>query len=613
MVCDPTRTDFTKRTLRHWHRADFYGRALRIGVLTAIFSSIALWSVWPMPRSIGSKVITSQEGIATVPLFNAWTIAWNAHSLRSGVQNYWHAPIFHPLQNSFALSEPQPAALVVAPVVWWWQSPIAAYNVYLLLSLVLNGLFTIRLMRTIGTGWIPSIVASVAMVQHPLLLLQADVVQLMPIWGILWTLTSLVRLREAVVESPIAAITDCSNAVGEANTNLTTLVSKRQGVLFRGLETGVAFGAVFATAVHHGLFLTLLLALTGILIVPWRQFWHWVPGALVALVVAAMLITPLAIPIIRVMKEHSFKRNEDVVAQLSTRAASFLVEPETALLKTHIVNREGLWHMSPGTIRMILAAVAVGLTMLSGFRRHLSICIFLVTFAGVALLLSLGVNLQPAGWKVWVTISQHMPGFSQVRNVFRFAYFFQIVVIVLASLGLSQLLELGNRWWAGRGCTKWIGHGMLVALASLIMFEVPPPTLRLSEVWKPRSEEWTEFVTSHLQHGNGVLIMPYAQGSSVGDFEVTSRWMVATVLDDIPMINGYSGFFPAAHFELQKLIQSHGLSGATLPFLSESKVQFVIAPAQSLPVWPRPLGHGFALVPVFSDSSGMQVLELRRE
>src|SRR5690606_18272581 len=88
--------------------------------------------------------------VVTVPLFNAWTIWWNCDRLAHGFRGYWDAPIFFPEQQTFAFSEPQPATLMVAPVLWGSGSPILAYNAYLWLSLLLNGLVTLWLLKSLG-------------------------------------------------------------------------------------------------------------------------------------------------------------------------------------------------------------------------------------------------------------------------------------------------------------------------------------------------------------------------------------------------------------------------------------------------------------------------------
>ena len=553
-----------------WLHAGQRGVWVRFVSLVAIFGAVSIWSVWPMPQNMGSQIPTSKEGIATVPLFNAWTIAWNAHCAARGMSGYWDAPIFHPLKGTFAFSEPQPATLVVAPAIWWLRSPAIAYNVYMLLSLTLNGLFTVNLMRTLRAGWIASVVAGVAMIQHPLMHLQIDVVQLMPVWGILWTLASLIRLREAAAcVPPNLSITPIEDTRRQDS-------RIRRSVILHGIETALAFASVFAVSVHHGLFLSLLLAATGLLIVPWRNFLRWLSGAVPATLLAAGLLLPLLLPVSRVMQEHSFERRESLVAQLSIKPVDYLVEPNTALIKCHIVASEGRWQMSPGWTRLSLALFAIGVCILPKYRSRSVEVGFLAAVAIVAFLLSLGVNLQVGKWNVWMTLSHFVPGVSQVRSAFRFAYFVQIVVIVLAAIGLDWLWNCFRCQRHARSLSQWFIGVVLVTLASMTMFELPPAVVQLAGVPKILGSEWTSFVKSNLKDGNGVLLLPYVHGATVRDFDVTTRWMLRNVRDEIPMINGYSGFFPESHFRLQKAIEADPYSDETLRLLFDSKIQFVI-------------------------------------
>jgi hypothetical protein len=57
----------------------------------------------------------------------------------------------------------------------------------------------------------------------------------------------------------------------------------------------------------------------------------------------------------------------------------------------------------------------------------------------MAVLLSLGTRLVIGTWQPWWTLAKIIPGLAQVRNVYRFAYFFQLVIVLLGSLGLWRL------------------------------------------------------------------------------------------------------------------------------------------------------------------------------
>ena len=105
----------------------------------SFFLLLAVASTWPLGSRIGSAIPKGTERVATVPLFNQWTIWWNADRAGRMFDGYWNAPIFVPSDHSFALSEAQPTTVLVAPVVWISGSRTLGYNAYLLCMLTLNG------------------------------------------------------------------------------------------------------------------------------------------------------------------------------------------------------------------------------------------------------------------------------------------------------------------------------------------------------------------------------------------------------------------------------------------------------------------------------------------
>lgn len=72
----------------------------------AVYFLLALIFTWPLARHIASGIPMGTETVATVPLFNLWTLWWNADRLGALYQGYWDAPIFYPLEGVFAFSEP---------------------------------------------------------------------------------------------------------------------------------------------------------------------------------------------------------------------------------------------------------------------------------------------------------------------------------------------------------------------------------------------------------------------------------------------------------------------------------------------------------------------------
>ncbi|MFO1000075.1 MAG: hypothetical protein U0936_07050 [Planctomycetaceae bacterium] len=194
-----------------------------------LFSLFALRPVIPNPSE---TLLVRNNHLLTVPLFNAWALWWNSLSARHGFRDYWNAPIFFPTEGAFTFSEPQPATLAVAPVIWFGGSPVLAYNVYFLISLILNGLVTWWVLIRRKCTPVQAMIGGGMMIWLPVSLRQFEVLQLVPVWPILWMWHSLDRHRQAPCPRSAAAI-------------------------------AMAAIATFASSVHHGLFAMVSLAFAG--------------------------------------------------------------------------------------------------------------------------------------------------------------------------------------------------------------------------------------------------------------------------------------------------------------------------------------------------------------
>ena len=57
---------------------------------------VALATTWPLVLHIGHRVPLGDEDVATVPLFNLWSLRWTATTLPLHPSRWWDAPIFWP-------------------------------------------------------------------------------------------------------------------------------------------------------------------------------------------------------------------------------------------------------------------------------------------------------------------------------------------------------------------------------------------------------------------------------------------------------------------------------------------------------------------------------------
>lgn len=514
-----------------WRRGSLFFHKWQTGVLLLLFLTAALCSVAPVLPEFRSCVPAPAGGVRTVPLFNVWTIIWNSVQLEERFARFWDAPIFFPEPRSFAFSEPQPATLILAPLQPHRRDPALAFNVWLVASLTCNGLFAARLLKCLGVPPLFMAAAGTGMVLHPLVHHQLDSAQLVPLWPSVWTITALVQLRQAA----------CATDIGWGR------------ALLRGLEAGVAFCCAAACALHHALFLALLLLLTGWLLIPMSQLRRWLPGAVAGAVVSLSLV-PMVLVIRSVLSDPEYVREEALITQLSAEPIDFARTSANAPFNLTSLRGRGFFPLNPGWIRLTAAAAAClgcfgGLIALSSEQR--AALRFLIAFAVIAAFLAMGTRLHVGSWKVWSFLADSIPGFAQVRSPFRFGYFFQAAVLFLG--GIGGAFCCGLRIFENRVVLR---RGLAGLLALILGAEVLPGKLQLVGVPDPgRPADWVDEVQRRLPPEHGLLILPAAPASGAAAYEETTRWMIRCTASGIPLVNGYSGFFPASHYDLQKRLQ----------------------------------------------------------
>jgi hypothetical protein len=277
------------------------GNAFRHSLLLCLLWLIAAWITWPMVTQIDIAVPTSPNHPGTVPLFNAWIMWWNAESLSHGLKNYWNAPIFYPQPGALAFSEPQPLTLLLAPCVWWFQSPTVAYNLYLMATLVLNGWLTAWLLRQLDCLTITQVLGGVAMLLHPLAVRHLEAVQLLALWPSLWLIGIVLQLHH-------------------------------QPSWRGGAKLGMAYLLLGSACLHHALFFALTLLLCGGLAVPWSRISALAPSLALAALMVSLTLGPMVWHMHRIHRAHEVVRDPEVVASLSATLASWLSWPAAGSL-----------------------------------------------------------------------------------------------------------------------------------------------------------------------------------------------------------------------------------------------------------------------------------------
>ncbi|MEM1206566.1 MAG: hypothetical protein AAGN66_25250 [Acidobacteriota bacterium] len=532
---------------------------LRWTAVALAFAAGAVALTWPLAVSLDG-VALGTERVATVPLFNLWTLAWNVESLGRGFEGYWQAPIFHPTADAFAFSEPQPVlGMLAAALCSFGLSIVAAYGLLLIASLARNGLLTAVLLRRVGLGWSPSILGGALVLVLPFTHQQLGVLQLVPLGGVLLFALAVLSFAEA---------------------------PKLTSGLGLGAGLALAYGLSAQVAVFGGLAAT-----------P-AALWLWWPHrrerrAWIALAAGVALFFALASPLLvaqlRGTSNEGFVRLAETMRKHSAKPAQYFEAPWPQLLPApgvETAERSSARAFWPGTLRVLLAFIAVALAWRSNRWRRPAVAGLLVLATSV--LLSFGGHLGAFGLSL-VDVLRALPGLGQIRNFFRFALFAQLAVALLAAGALHGVLEASRRRFGnGPGMQRAAAFVPAAVLALLAVFEMRPAPGPIQPLPPPDRElPWLTFIEEETAVDDVLAFLPFPQGRKTADYAGTSQWMYWQQRHWRPMVNGYSGFFPSRFKALKETMKDFP-SAQSLAALKDTGVRYCIVPKFVIEASPPP-------------------------
>ena len=306
--------------------------AFRILELVVYFL-LALIITWPLARHIASGIPMGTETVATVPLFNLWTLWWNADRLGALHQGYWDAPIFYPLEGVFAFSEPQPltgfvAAFVSSPT----GSHVLAYNAVVLAALTLNGWMACQLLRAVRMSWLAALTGGAMVSCLPFIQQELGVLQLVSLGGVLATLHAIVRIAE-------------------------------RPSLRRGVALAVAFAATSLMCGYYALSLSVLVLLGGGWLLADRlKEWETWKALGVALFVGLAILVPVTGQQLRIAERYELERSASTASRFSASWEHYGQTPWPQLVPAPGVDtakRPGERAFWPGTVKVCLALAGI--------------------------------------------------------------------------------------------------------------------------------------------------------------------------------------------------------------------------------------------------------------
>jgi hypothetical protein len=472
----------------------------------------AILATWPLLPAIARALPLGTEHEATVPLFNLWTLWWDADRVPHGFQGLWNAPIFHPLEGTFTFSEPLLLQGVALSPLWWMGAPPALiYNLAILGTLICNGLATRSLARALGAAQNAALLVALAGVTLPYTAKVLGVLPVLPLFGTIWALAALIRFGKEGGWRPAALAV-------------------------------LSFAAQFLAGEQMALLSLPFLLVAGLAALAEQRFRMRSIAQLAALGIAgALALAPIAGTVSAFHEKYHFSRSEEVVAALSATPGDFATRPSSARIAfppredSYMGDTGGLF---PGFLLLGLGLAGAWLGWRQGERRLWIVCLLACVALGG--LLALGLNLRLGDWRPFAGLREVVPGLRTLRSPFRAAAISQALLAALAALALARLAS----WRGNTGRILALALGVLAAAENLASpgSLAPTPT-------SPRTA-WTAW----LREQPGKLIVahvPLPQGLHVSDYEVETWRMFAQIDHHRTLLNGYSGYFPSGYGTFQ--------------------------------------------------------------
>jgi hypothetical protein len=481
-------------------------------IVLGFFGLLAVVATWPLATHLGTA-IPSDLGD---PLLIAWVLGWDADRLKHAFHGLWDAPILFPYVKTLAFSEHfLGIAVWTAPLVWLrGGSPLVAYNVALMLSIVLAGSGAYLLGRELTGRRDAALVSGVAFAFCQARLPHTAHLQMLMIGWTPLMLWALHRYFAGASRSMLAAF--AFFWIEQTASNLYTLFLVVPPV---------------AAVVSYGL-------------------WHagerrWRRLGELAITGALMLATfaPVALVYRDVRERYGLRRSQQDVDNYSADLSAY--GHGSAEIVPHVAIAPVLFRQSakpagpegelfPGLTILVLSAGGLALVVLR--RRRFPPGVAYVASGMVALLLSLGA--APAAWgkslpvgALYRFLYAYAPGFDGLRVPSRFS---TMVYLTLAVLAGGAVLWLPKNRAATRA---GVAAAIVLMLLEGLPRSMPMPSMVDLERTNRAAYRWIRD-----RDQGPMLELP------IGDVDtslVAFRYQYLSLTHHQRIMNGRSGYYSA--------------------------------------------------------------------
>jgi hypothetical protein len=491
----------------------------RFARVVALFSVLTAVMTWPQVVRLTSDGWPHED-----VFFNMWRLGWVAHALATSPTHILDGNIFYPEPRTLTYSDAVLVeSLVAAPLLWTGVPIVLVHNLVLLAGIVLSaaGIWALVLGLTGSTA--SGITAGIVFAFVPYRFDHYMHLELQWTVWVPWVFWALHRTFET--KAP------------------------RDAVL-----VGVFTALQFMSSIYYGMFLVILLAVCALVLLcatPVGQFRAQLQALAIAAITSTVLTAPYLLPYAST-RDNVGPRSEDQISMFSARPSSYRAATNTNYLYGEQSIRIGRpeRRLFPGLLPLLLALV--GLLLYPPSKEAIA---YLIALA-VAFEMSFGLR----GY-IFSFLYQHIPAFDGLRAPARAAIFVMFFLALLAAFGQAALEKTFARP-VRRGLVLIIPLMLLceywVAPLPLIAYPTGPSPLY---VWLAK------------QPSGVVAEFPMPQINELSGNE--PRFEYLSTFHHMPLINGYSGYYPASYINrLERL--SKMPDERALQALLEERVRYVI-------------------------------------
>jgi hypothetical protein len=469
--------------------------ALRSPLVAVALFLVALTVLltWPQTLYLGTRIADHGD-----PFLSMWRLLWLEHALTGSAAHLFDGNIFYPHARTLAYSDATLIqGILAAPWLRAGVNPVLVYNILLLAGIAASGIGMFVLVRHL-TG------------SPDAALVSAAVFTLVP-----YRVEHFMHLElQWTIWMPLAFW--AVHRVFETG-------SVRGGVLL-----GTFLVLQMLSSMYYGAFLGMMVAALVLLLVLSEP--HRASAMMLPLGVGVLMVAAVGLAYAQPYMENARSlgvRNAAEVARFSAHASSYVTAPAQNWLwgwtSNHILFEGNELHLFPGLVAVALGACALA-------RKPRSLAWIYLAMAGVAAVLSLGMNTPIYAWlydNVWA-----LGGF---RAPARFSILACCALAVLAGIGFSYLQQ---RTMAARARSA-----LLIAILVAVGIECGSLPMYLKDVPGPVPDVYKFLKTLDR---SVVLELPE---------ELSPYYMYWSTTHWDPLVNGFSGNMPPDYIETVTILR----------------------------------------------------------